>query len=134
MFRNIFTLIRIVFWMVRQDSLRKQAIKLNKAGKIRERDELVFGIVPTWAQYVAKVTGTTVTAKGLEKIPQDRAVVIIANHQGLMDIPAIYGYIPKAISFICFEIYIFFKSRFKKNENLLTFTPCGVIFISARTF
>ena len=100
MFRNIFTLIRIVFWMVRQDSLRKQAIKLNKAGKIRERDELVFGIVPKWAQYVAKVTGTTVTVKGLEKIPQDRAVVIIANHQGLMDIPAIYGYIPKAISFI----------------------------------
>ena len=100
MFKNFITVVKIFFWMLAKDKYRKQALKLTKEGKLKERDELVFKMVPLWAQYIAKITGTTVVVNGLEKIPSDKAVVIIANHQGLMDIPSIYGFIPKAISFV----------------------------------
>jgi 1-acyl-sn-glycerol-3-phosphate acyltransferase len=57
-------------------------------------------VVPAWARFICKITGTTVVVNGLEKLPKDSAVVFIANHQGYMDIPAIYGYVPKFISFV----------------------------------
>lgn len=100
MFRTVITVIRIFFWMLGKDGQRRKALRLDREGKIAERDELVFALVPLWAQYVAKVTGTQVEVRGLEKIKDKSPVVIIANHQGIMDIPAIYGFIPKNISFV----------------------------------
>jgi 1-acyl-sn-glycerol-3-phosphate acyltransferase len=39
--------------------------------------------------YSLKVLGTTITFRGLEKIPQNRPVIIVANHQSTLDIPPI---------------------------------------------
>ncbi|MGI5071245.1 1-acyl-sn-glycerol-3-phosphate acyltransferase [Treponema pectinovorum] len=100
MFKIFITIVKIFFWMLGKNSLRRKGLKLEKQGKVQELDSLVLKVVPLWAQHIAKVTGTTVVVNGLEKLPQDRAVVFIANHQGYMDIPAIYGYVPKFISFV----------------------------------
>jgi len=87
--------------MLSKNKERRLALKYDKAGDIQSRDKLVFGLVPLWARFVfEKVTRSTVEVTGLEKIPQDRAVVFIGNHQGNMDIPLLFGYINKPMTFV----------------------------------
>ncbi len=100
MFANFITVIKMFAWMLKRDRYRKLCIKLEKQGKTDEVDSILKELVPQWAQYVCKITGTEVEVKNLEKLPQDTAVVFIGNHQGYMDIPAIYGFVPKFISFV----------------------------------
>lgn len=98
--RTLVALIRIAIFMLRQNRSRRKAVKLDRAGKTAERDALVNSIVPVWAQYVFKVAKATVEVHGLEKLPKDKAVVFIGNHQGNMDIPLLYGYSGKPMAFV----------------------------------
>ena len=101
MFTTIISLIRVAFYMLSKNKERRLAIKYDKAGDIQSRDKLVFGLVPLWARFVfEKVTRSTVEVTGLEKIHKDRAVVFIGNHQGNMDIPLLFGYINKPMTFV----------------------------------
>ena len=100
MFRTTVALIKIAAFMIGKNGLLRKAKKLDREGKIAERDELVNGIVPVWARYVFEVTKSDVEVEGLEKLPKDKAVVFIANHQGLMDIPPLYGYSGKPMAFV----------------------------------
>ncbi|MBR1713716.1 MAG: 1-acyl-sn-glycerol-3-phosphate acyltransferase [Treponema sp.] len=100
MFRTTVALIKIAAFMIGKNGLLRKAKKLDREGKIAERDELVNGIVPVWARYVFEVTKSDVEVEGLEKLPKDKAVVFIANHQGLMDIPLLYGYSGKPMAFV----------------------------------
>ena len=87
--------------MLSKNKLRRLALKYDKAGDIENRDKVVFGIVPQWARYVfTDVTKSTVEVVGEEKIPKDRAVVFIGNHQGNMDIPLLFGFINKPMTFV----------------------------------
>ena len=101
MFTTIISFIRVAFYMLSKNKLRRLALKYDKAGDIAERDKVVFGIVPQWARFVfSKVTKSTVEVVGEEKIPKDRAVVFIGNHQGNMDIPLLFGFINKPMTFV----------------------------------
>ena len=101
MLSTIISLIRVAFYMLSKNKERRLALKYDKAGDIQSRDKLVFGLVPLWARFVfEKVTRSTVEVTGLEKIPKDRAVVFIGNHQGNMDIPLLFGYINKPMTFV----------------------------------
>lgn len=100
MFKILVTVIKIFAWMLKRDKIRHKCLKLEKQGKSEEVDAILTELVPLWARYICETTGTKVVVKGLEKLPGDSAVVFIANHQGYMDIPVIYGYIPKFISFV----------------------------------
>ena len=101
MFRTIITLIRIAAYMLSKNKLRRLALKYDKAGDIKNRDNVVFDIVPQWARFVfTNVTKSTVEVIGEEKIPKDRAVVFIGNHQGNMDIPLLFGFINKPMTFV----------------------------------
>lgn len=101
MFATIISLVKIVLYMLSKNNLRRLALKYDKAGDIISRDRVVFGIVPQWARFVVeKVTETSVEVTGTEKIPSDRAVVFIGNHQGNMDIPVLFGFIDKPMTFV----------------------------------
>lgn len=78
----------------------KIAKKFEKEGNIEERDKIVHYNVPLWARYALSLCPAEVEVIGQEKIPQDQAVVFIANHQGNMDIPVMLGYIEKPIAFV----------------------------------
>ncbi len=47
-------------------------------------DVLNFGLL-----YSLKILGTKITFSGLEKIPHNRPLIIVANHQSTLDIPAV---------------------------------------------
>ncbi len=100
MFRTIIAVVKLVAFMLGKIGLLRKAQRLDREGKILERDALVNSIVPLWARYVFEITKSDVEVEGLEKLPKDRAVVFIANHQGLMDIPLLYGYTGKPMAFV----------------------------------
>ena len=60
-------------------------------------DILNFGLL-----YSLRILGTRITFRGFEQIPQNRPLIIVANHQSLLDIVAIVvgfrKYHPKFIS------------------------------------
>ncbi len=86
--------------MLRRNKPLKLAKEADKRGDIAERDRIVRENVPAWAKYVFEITHSDVEVIGKEKIPQDRAVVFIGNHQGAMDIPVLLGYTDKPLAFV----------------------------------
>ncbi|WP_407429211.1 lysophospholipid acyltransferase family protein [Treponema sp.] len=101
MFTTIISLIRIAFYMLTKNKTRRLALKYDKAGDISNRDKVVFDVVPKWARFVfTNVAKATVEVTGEEKLPKDRAVVFIGNHQGNMDIPLLFGFINKPMTFV----------------------------------
>lgn len=54
--------------------------------QVRKRvvDVMSYGLL-----YSLWVLGTKITFRGLEKIPQGRPIIIVANHQSTLDIPAV---------------------------------------------
>jgi len=100
MIKTLYKALKIIRWIKKRHQLLQKAQKLDKQGNFIERDKVVHEIVPTWAQYVAKVIGANITIKGQENIPKDQAVVFIANHQGYVDIVSILGFIDKPAAFM----------------------------------
>ncbi len=100
MIKTLICLIRIIFFMLSQNKWRVLALKAQKNGDIKERDRIVNSIVPKWAQFVFKACKSDVLVEGLEKLPKEKAVVFVANHQGMMDIPLLYGYTGKPMAFV----------------------------------
>lgn len=96
----ILKLIKVFIWMAFHNKRLRRAEKLGIEGKIEERDKIVHENVPVWARYILKQCPAEVEVIGHEKIPQDQAVVFIANHQGNMDIPVMLGYIDRPIAFV----------------------------------
>ena len=96
-------LTRIFWYLIKNLDKKRVCEKLDKAGDIKTRDEKIQELVPEWANYMIELMGNrkaTVTVYGKENIPQDSAVVFIANHQGYLDIPVLLGYSDKQMGFI----------------------------------
>lgn len=100
MFITILKLIKIVCWMLSLNKKLRQAKKYDKKGDIEARDKIVHESVPVWARYVAKQCPATVEVVGQEKLPKDKAVVFIANHQSALDIPVLLGFVDKPMTFV----------------------------------
>ena len=101
MFDTQISLIRIASYMLSKNRERAKALKADRAGNIAERDGIVFRVVPEWARFVlSDVAKASVEVSGAEKIPADRAVVFIGNHQGNMDIPLLFGFVNKPMTFV----------------------------------
>lgn len=96
-------LVRIFWYLVKNLDKKRACEKLDKTGDIKARDARIQELVPEWANYMIELMGnkkSTVTVFGKENIPQDSAVVFIANHQGYLDIPVLLGYSNKQMGFI----------------------------------
>ncbi|MCR4789674.1 MAG: 1-acyl-sn-glycerol-3-phosphate acyltransferase [Treponemataceae bacterium] len=100
MFKSIGKFIKILHWIGRQKPLLKQVKKMEKEGRSDEVPALIQPQVNAFAKYCVEVTGSSVDVQGIENIPTDRAVIYIANHQGVMDMPLMLGYIPYPKGFI----------------------------------
>ncbi len=53
-----------------------------------------------WGWVVFRTTGSTVTCSGLENLPQEGPVCIIANHQSIFDVPVLFGHLNRSMGFI----------------------------------
>lgn len=73
---------------------------LDKAGNIKERDQIVNKVAAKWSQALLKIAGVTVKVSGNENVPVNEAVVFVSNHQGNFDIPILLASIEKPKAFI----------------------------------
>ncbi len=92
----------IYFWLyviVLMPRLSK-AKKLDRDGRIAERDEMVGREVKKWARSLIRLGGGTIEVAGEEHIPVGQPVVFVSNHQGNYDIPIMLGYVPTPKAFI----------------------------------
>ena len=76
------------------------ALRLHREGRQAELQTMLTKLGNGWGRMLVEGTGSTVIVEGAENVPQDRAVVIVANHQGFFDIPVLLGYFPKAAAYI----------------------------------
>ena len=100
MIKNFKIFAKALHYINKHDKLYRQAKKLLKQGKKQEAGEFIQGEVNKFADYCMEITGCTLEVTGLENIPTDRAVVYIANHQGLLDMILMMGSIPYPKGFI----------------------------------
>ncbi|MCQ2613304.1 MAG: 1-acyl-sn-glycerol-3-phosphate acyltransferase [Treponemataceae bacterium] len=94
---------RIFWYLVVRQKKNRYCKKLEKEGKIQERDEIIKKVVPEWARFIIDTVGCrkcNVTVEGVENLPADSSVVFIGNHQSYLDIPLILGYSGKPTGFI----------------------------------
>jgi 1-acyl-sn-glycerol-3-phosphate acyltransferase len=75
-------------------------MKLNRQGKIAERDACAHAIARRWAQSGLRMNGSTIHVTGIENVPQTGGVLFVANHQSNFDIPILVGHIPRDKGFI----------------------------------
>ncbi len=100
MLKTFWAIVRFFWYLVLSMPQLRAVKKLEREGKIAERDEWVNKGVHDWARYVVGLAGGTVEVRGEENVPEDTAVVFIGNHQGNFDIPILLGYLAKQKAFI----------------------------------
>jgi len=79
---------------------RFKLIKLNKQGKVTERDALAHAIARNWAQKGLAMNGSSIQVSGIENIPLTGGLLFVANHQSNFDIPILVGHVPRDKGFI----------------------------------
>ncbi len=90
-------------YLLKQQKAKKQCFRLEKEGKIAERDAIVNEKVPAWATYMIGLVGNNkavINVKGAENIPQDKSFVFVANHQSYLDIPLLLSASRRVVGFI----------------------------------
>lgn len=100
MLHTLIAVVKFFWYLVRAQPERRIVARLDREGKIAERDAIVNEKVGNWARYVVKIAGGTVEVSGAENVPKDTAVVFVGNHQSDLDIPILLGYIDKPKAFI----------------------------------
>ena len=79
--------------------------KLNRQGKVAERDACAHAIARNWAQTGLAMNGSLIHVNGIENVPKTGGVLFVANHQSNFDIPIFIGHIPRDKGFIAkFEL------------------------------
>ncbi len=74
---------------------------IEKTKGIEKAEEEAFLVVHKWAKRCVKQGKSTVTIEGLEKIPADKPLLYISNHQSYADIPMIiYALGSRNVSFM----------------------------------
>ena len=89
--------------MIGSIPLYLKASKLDKEGKIEEKDAIVEQAAYNWGQKMFNASGSILEVIGTEKVPTDQPVVFVANHQGNFDIPLIAGFVPVPKGFVSKE-------------------------------
>ncbi len=100
MIKTAIAMIRFFVYLIRYVPALRRVKKIEREGRIAERDELVNQGVHDWARYVVSLSGGTVEVVGEENVPAEGSVVFVGNHQGNFDIPILLGYLAKPKAFI----------------------------------
>ena len=74
--------------------------RLKAEGKTEEEREVIYQLEQEWSNDVLNRFGWKVEVEGTENIPAAGPVVVVSNHQGYADIPAIFSVMPFQLGFV----------------------------------
>lgn len=69
------------------------------AGALTRSDRVPAGIMRWWGTWFVRIGGWPVQVSGAERIPEE-GVILVANHQSLVDIPLLLSAFPRGVRFI----------------------------------
>ena len=98
--RTIYWYLSFIFTLIGTIPKLNKVKRLEKQGKLEERDAYVHKTSTKWMLDNIRRSGSTVEVVGTENLPKDETVVFISNHQGNFDIPLIMAYIDMPKGFI----------------------------------
>ena len=75
-------------------------ILLVKIGLGRFFEGFIHFFSSKWAKMVLKTTGSTITIEGLEKIPNEKGLCFVGNHQSAIDILIVLSVLPVTVGYI----------------------------------
>ncbi|MDD5593126.1 MAG: lysophospholipid acyltransferase family protein [Candidatus Margulisbacteria bacterium] len=61
---------------------------------VRPKTRLFQAAAHYWSRFIAFFSGMKVETFGLQNIPPNKPLILVANHQGAADIPILLGYLP----------------------------------------
>ena len=61
---------------------------------VRPRTRLFQAAAHNWAKFIGFFSGIKVETAGLQNIPLNKPLILVANHQGVADIPVLLAYLP----------------------------------------
>ncbi len=67
----------------------KKALKGRENLKLKNRDGVISEIAYQWSKFCLDAAGAKITVRGYEKIPTDKPVLFVPNHQSYADIPVL---------------------------------------------
>jgi 1-acyl-sn-glycerol-3-phosphate acyltransferase len=76
--------------------------------KKKQQQHLVYFMQWIWSRYCLFVTGVELKTVGLENVPKDNIYCVVANHQGMLDIPILMSVFPWTLGFIAKKELLFF--------------------------
>lgn len=100
MFHSIIWYAKFVITLILKTPQLKKADKILKNEGQEAFDEFSYKVTNEWALKRIKDSGAHITVYGNEKIPQDRNVLFISNHQSDFDIAIFLGMINKNAGFV----------------------------------
>jgi 1-acyl-sn-glycerol-3-phosphate acyltransferase len=74
----------------------------------KKRQRLVYFMQWIWSRYCLFITGIKLSVVGRENIPNDNVYCVVANHQGMLDIPILMSIFPWTLGFIAKKELLFF--------------------------
>ncbi len=77
-----------------------QAVWGGISGSNRKRPERCDRIARKWARAIIWASGSKVRVEGLERLPKDRAQILVSNHQSWFDVFALAAYLPVKFRFV----------------------------------
>jgi 1-acyl-sn-glycerol-3-phosphate acyltransferase len=69
-------------------------ITLCFAPFVRPRTRLFQTAAHLWARFIGLFAGIKVETSGIDHIPLNKPLILVANHQGVSDIPVLLAYLP----------------------------------------
>lgn len=100
MFRSIYWYAKFIFSLVFERGNLKKARMLEEKGDDKEFDDFVFDITTKWAENRIKDSGAEIVVHNEERIPKDRNVLFVSNHQSNFDILILMSKIKKDTGFV----------------------------------
>ena len=85
----------------------------------------IEGAISWWSKSILAGAGVKLTVRGLEHIEPGRSYVVVANHQGALDIPAHFRALPIPIRFLAKKNSSAFPSWALRSGQLASWKSTG---------
>lgn len=100
MLKSILWYVKFVVCLVLKTPQLKKAEKILAEEGQEAFDHYCYPIVSAWAEARLRDSGAKVTVIGAEKLPRDRNVLFVSNHQSDFDIALFLARVPKEKGFV----------------------------------
>lgn len=101
MLRAIYLIVCVFFFFLFQEPKFRKVRRLEKEGRIEEKDEIVASVMWNLATLVVKKGRLKVEVEGYENIPaKGSAYLITPNHSSLLDVPLLLYAFKRIIGFV----------------------------------